>query len=249
MSQKKGWGRSGVRIEKEKRKRKNEEERTLRAIKGGTSRGPTTRRPARWHASSHLRAKASPQATRHPFVPRPIFFDPWNVYLEARRTGTQTKMNCATTVSRHGYRENPSRQKSSYLFFVRRSLCQEMPNKERATVITLFLPPGISRVSTHKTRQPGPNQSNPTKTRHIKKTSSTFPRFRGGLTNFNQLWPRFDRAILTRQGPTTSKEPRNRARSTFPGVREVWQTWTKFDQDWPILTEVWPSCWPDQKLN
>uniref|UniRef100_A0A2N9I5F5 Uncharacterized protein n=1 Tax=Fagus sylvatica TaxID=28930 RepID=A0A2N9I5F5_FAGSY len=59
------------------------------------------------------------------------------------RTGTQTETNCATAVGERGNRENPSGQKSSHLFFVQRSLCQEMPNKEGATVITPFLPHGI----------------------------------------------------------------------------------------------------------
>jgi hypothetical protein len=67
------------------------------------------------------------------------------------RTNTQTETNCATTVREHGNRENPSGQKSSHLFFFRRSLCQETPNKEGATVITPFLPTGFSRVSTRKT--------------------------------------------------------------------------------------------------
>ena len=79
------------------------------------------------------------------------------------------------------------------------------------------------------------------------KARSTFPGVRGGLTNFDQLWLRFDRAGQTRQGPVTSKEPQNRARSTFPGVR---RGSTNFDQLWPSLTRV-DQVWPrfDQAVD
>jgi hypothetical protein len=83
-------------------------------------------------------------------------------------------------------RENPSGQKSSHLFFVRRSLCQETPNKEGATVITPFLPPGFSRVSVRKTRQPEPSRSDPTRARHIKYSQEEGPRhISQGLTKFD----------------------------------------------------------------
>jgi hypothetical protein len=48
-------------------------------------------------------------------------------------------------------------------------------------------------------------------------------------------------------GATTSKEPQDGARNTFPGV---WGGLTNFDQVWPELTkfdQVWPRCWLDQK--
>ena len=80
----------------------------------------------------------------------------------------QTEVNCTATVEGYGDRENPSGQKSSHLFFVRRPLRQETPNKEGATVITPFLPTGFSRVSACKTRQPEPSQHDSTKARHIK---------------------------------------------------------------------------------
>jgi hypothetical protein len=73
-----------------------------------------------------------------------------------------------TAVGERGNRENLSGQKSSHLFFVQRSLCQEMPNKEGAIVITPFLPTGFSRVSVRKTGQPEPNQHDPTTPRRIK---------------------------------------------------------------------------------
>jgi hypothetical protein len=83
-------------------------------------------------------------------------------------TNTQTETNCAATVREHGNRENPSVQKSSHLFFVRRSLCQETPNKEGATVITPFLPTEFSRVSARKAGRPGPSPHDPTKPGRIK---------------------------------------------------------------------------------
>uniref|UniRef100_A0A2N9I0W0 Uncharacterized protein n=1 Tax=Fagus sylvatica TaxID=28930 RepID=A0A2N9I0W0_FAGSY len=46
-------------------------------------------------------------------------------------TDTQTETNCAATVREHGNRENPSGQKSSHLFFVRRSLCQGNAKQRR----------------------------------------------------------------------------------------------------------------------
>jgi hypothetical protein len=83
-------------------------------------------------------------------------------------TDTQTETNCAATVRELGNRENPSGQKSSHLFFVRRSLCQGMPNKEGATVITPFLPTGFSRVSARMAGRPGPSPYDPTKPGRIK---------------------------------------------------------------------------------
>jgi hypothetical protein len=83
-------------------------------------------------------------------------------------TDTQTEMNCTATVRELGNRENPSGQKSSHLFFVRRSLCQGMPNKEGATVITPFLPTGFSRVSARMVGRPGPSTYDPTKPGRIK---------------------------------------------------------------------------------
>ena len=97
-------------------------------------------------------------------------------------------------------------------------------------VITLFLPPGFSQVSARKMRQLGSSRSNPTRTHHIKRTSRWGPKrisrslrrvdqLWPSLTKVDQLWPKFDWAVLTQQRPTTSNEPQNGARSTFPGVR------------------------------
>jgi hypothetical protein len=107
-------------------------------------------------------------------------------HLDSRRTGTQTEMNYATAVGVRGDRENPSGQKSSHLFFVRRSLCQETSNKEGATVITPFLPPGFSRVSVRKTRQPEPSRSDPMRALRIKYSQEEGPRhISQGLTKFD----------------------------------------------------------------
>ena len=94
-------------------------------------------------------------------------------------------------------RENPSGQKLSHLYFVQRSLCRTMPNKEGTTVITLFLPPGFPRESTHKTRQPGLSRFDPRGVRSHLRTLKTwlgahFSRFRevwSSLTKVNQGWP------------------------------------------------------------
>ena len=102
------------------------------------------------------------------FASRTIFSKPWNAHLDPGRTGTRTETNYAATVTKYGNRENPSGQKSSHLFFVRRSLCQGTPNKEGATVITPFFPAGFSRVSARKTRQPEPSRPDPTKVYHTK---------------------------------------------------------------------------------
>jgi hypothetical protein len=83
-------------------------------------------------------------------------------------TNTQTETNCASTVREHENRENPSGQKSSHLFFVRRSLYQETPNKEGATVITPFLPTGFSRVPARKAGRPESSPHDPTKPGRIK---------------------------------------------------------------------------------
>jgi hypothetical protein len=90
-----------------------------------------------------------PQPSECPFGPR----KDWHANRDELRNNR----------SEHENRENPSGQKSSHLFFVRRSLCQETPNKEGATVITPFLPPGFSRISACKTRQPEPSRPDPTK--------------------------------------------------------------------------------------
>jgi hypothetical protein len=85
-----------------------------------------------------------------------------------------------------GDRENPSGQKSSHLFFVRRSLCQETPNKEGATVITPFLPPGFSRVSARKTRQPESSRFVPKRAHHLEYSQKEGPRhISQGLTKFD----------------------------------------------------------------
>ena len=137
-------------------------------------------------AGLHLRAKRPSRATNCLLAPRPILPNPRNVHLDPGRTGTQIKTNCAATVGEHGNRENPSGQKSSHLFFVRRSLCQETSNKEGATVITPFLPTGFSRVSARKTGQPGLGQHDPTKPRHIKYSHEEGPgHISQGLTKFD----------------------------------------------------------------
>uniref|UniRef100_A0A2N9H3R1 Uncharacterized protein n=2 Tax=Fagus sylvatica TaxID=28930 RepID=A0A2N9H3R1_FAGSY len=51
-----------------------------------------------------------------------------------------------------------------------------MPNKEGATVITPFLPPGFSRVSARKTRQPEPSRPVPTRAHHLKYSQKEGPR-------------------------------------------------------------------------
>ncbi len=43
-----------------------------------------------------------------------------------------------------------------------------MENADMANVITPFLPPGFSRMSAHKTRQPEPSRPDPTRDCHIK---------------------------------------------------------------------------------
>uniref|UniRef100_A0A2N9GB22 DUF4283 domain-containing protein n=1 Tax=Fagus sylvatica TaxID=28930 RepID=A0A2N9GB22_FAGSY len=120
--------------------------------------------------------RENPGAPNCLFASRPIFSKPWNTHLDSGRTGTQTETNCATAVGERGNRENPSGQKSSHLFFVQRSLCQETPNKEGATVITPFLPPGFSRVSARKTRQPEPSRPVPTRAHHLKYSQKEGPR-------------------------------------------------------------------------
>jgi hypothetical protein len=147
----------------------------------------TVMRRARWSCASSQNCPVSPfQAPNRLFASRPIFSKPWNAHLDSGRTGTQTETNYATAVGVRGDRENPSGQKSSHLFFVRRSLCQETPNKEGATVITPFLPPGFSRVSARKTRQPGPSRSDPTRARRIKYSQEEGPRhISQGLTKFD----------------------------------------------------------------
>ncbi len=83
-------------------------------------------------------------------------------------------------------RKSERAKKSSHLFFVRHSLCQGTPNKEGATVITPFLPPGFSRVSARKTRQPGPSRSDPTRALRIKYSQEEGPRhISQGLTKFD----------------------------------------------------------------
>jgi hypothetical protein len=97
-------------------------------------------------------------------------------------TNTQTETNCAATVREHGNRENPSGQKSSHLFFVRRSLCQETPNKEGATVITPFFTHGIfsdvgTQDGTTRTEPAWSDEASPHQT-HLRRRSEThFPRF------------------------------------------------------------------------
>jgi hypothetical protein len=126
------------------------------------------------------------QATNCLFAPRPTFSKPWNAHLNPGRTGTQIETNYAATVGEHGNRENPSRKKSSHLFFVQRSLRQETQNKEGATVITPFLPTGFSQVSVRKTGQPGPSQHDLTTLRHIKYSQEEGPgHISQGLTKFD----------------------------------------------------------------
>uniref|UniRef100_A0A2N9GU38 Uncharacterized protein n=1 Tax=Fagus sylvatica TaxID=28930 RepID=A0A2N9GU38_FAGSY len=111
----------------------------------------------------------------HLFASRPIFSKPRNAHSDLGRAGTQTETNYAATVGEHGNRENPSGQKSSHLFFVRRSLCQETQNKEGATVITPFLPTGFSRASARETGRPGPSQHDPATPLHIKYSQKEGP--------------------------------------------------------------------------
>uniref|UniRef100_A0A2N9G766 Uncharacterized protein n=1 Tax=Fagus sylvatica TaxID=28930 RepID=A0A2N9G766_FAGSY len=134
---------------------------------------PIRSRFAAWVVPESDHSSTSPNCL---FASRPIFSKPWNTHLDSGRTGTQTETNCATAVGERGNRENPSGQKSSHLFFVQRSLCQETPNKEGATVITPFLPPGFSRVSARKTRQPEPSRPVPTRAHHLKYSQKEGPR-------------------------------------------------------------------------
>ena len=69
---------------------------------------------------------------------------------------------------------------------------------------------------------------------------SEFEEGRPTLTKVDQVWQKFDRADLTQQGPTTSKEPQDGAQSAFP---KVWGGLTNFDQLWPSLTRV-DQIWP-----
>ena len=89
------------------------------------------------------------------FRTRLTFLTPVLPIWELTKVGTQTEIDFTVSENGHENRENLSEQKLSHLFFFRRSLCQTIPNKEEATVITLFLPPGFFQVLTCKTRQPG----------------------------------------------------------------------------------------------
>jgi hypothetical protein len=54
------------------------------------------------------------------------------------------------------------------------------------TVITPFLPPGFSRVSTCKTRQPEPSRPVPTRAHHLKYSQKEGPgHISQGLTKFD----------------------------------------------------------------
>ena len=109
----------------------------------------------------------------------------------------QTETDCAAIVNVHENQENSCGQKLSHLFFVRHSLCQTTSNKEGATVITLFLPSGFSRVSTRKTRQPRLSQFDPKGVQLHLRTLKTWPRAHSStsgrvwpsLTEFDQSWP------------------------------------------------------------
>ena len=167
------------------RKRKGRKRDEMRA-KGRAARIKVGTRAPSSRASPHLHAKQTFRATNYLLAPRPILLNPRNVHLDPGRTGTQIETNCATTVTNHGNQENPSGQKSSHLFFFRRSLCQETPNKEGATVITPFLPTGFSWVLARKTGQPGPSQHDSTKPRHIKYSHEEGPgHISQGLTKFD----------------------------------------------------------------
>jgi hypothetical protein len=129
--------------------------------------------PSRAARDGHVRVPK--HAPFHRFEPRTVFSypvrsspNPRIAHLDPGRVGTQTETNCAATVTKYRNQENLSGQKSGHLFFVRRSLCQETPNKEGVTVITPFLPTGFSRVSTRKTRQPEPSRPDLMKACHVK---------------------------------------------------------------------------------
>ena len=100
-------------------------------------------------------------------------------------------------------RENLNRQKLSHLFFVQCSLCQTTPNKEGATVITLFLPIGFSRVPACKTRQPTLSQFDPRRVHSHLRTLKTWPgthfsrfgRVWPSLTKVDRGWPKFERGL------------------------------------------------------
>ena len=102
------------------------------------------------------------------------------------------------------------------LFFVRRSLYQETSNKEGATVITLFLPPGFSRVMTHKTRQLGLSQLGLGGINHTKKPSRHGRKHISWESGrFDKVWPKLtkvDRGLtkaLTEPKARSSRPPPN----------------------------------------
>jgi hypothetical protein len=66
------------------------------------------------------------------------------------------------------------------------TMCQRKGRISHLLVITPFLPPGFSRVSARKTRQPGPSRSDPTRARRIKYSQEEGPRhISQGLAKFD----------------------------------------------------------------
>ena len=93
--------------------------------------------------------EAPPRAACRYFVPRPIFFDPWNAYLEAKKIGTQTEVNCATTVNGHGNRKNPSGQKIESFIFCSAFLVPRNAKQRRGNCHNpIFTPEIFSGVDT-----------------------------------------------------------------------------------------------------
>ena len=92
------------------RERKGREKDEMKG-KGCAARFKVGPRAPSSRASLHLRAKPTLRATNYLLVSFSILLNPRNVHLDPERTGMQTEMNCATTVSESGNRENPNGQK------------------------------------------------------------------------------------------------------------------------------------------
>ena len=123
-------------------------------------------------------------------------------------------------------------------------------------VITPFLPPGFSRVSTRKTRQPKPSRLDSTSAHHIRITSrrrsgTPFPKsdqIWPGLTKFDkvdQVWPEVTEVWPNRfwpdWGPLYPKTLKTWSRIHFPKSRELWPSLTKVNQVWPRFDQAVPD--------
>ena len=128
---------------------------------------------------------------------------PWNACLEAKKIGTQTEANCATTVNGHENRENPSEQKSSHFILCPTFLVPRNAKQRRGNCHNPIFTPGIfSGVNTQnevartqpnwpqggqpylKTLKMGPGS-------HFLEFGEVWPT----LTRIDQVWQRFDRGV------------------------------------------------------